>query len=548
MTLQEQYNLIKEGKGHKGVFLTEAKKQFPDMLTNPMGFEEASKMLKTRGVISENYVDLKPINAIEATPKTAWEDKFAQFLAEEAKKKKIVSAKQNGDKSYTVTYEDDTTAKIAVSNDDWDKIHSKYGRLTEAEEAKAVEKKTTKEVEEIESHNYDYKDKTNLDNQIGQEVLNGLYFEGRENPDKTLDELRKIVAKNLAKDGQYYMKNAAFGVKGLGYQQTEVEEVAGKYASSGYSDKLKKMVKESLVKEEEGKDYTKLTSVGVETLKKVLQAVDKINIQVGPMSSTEVKNEADLLRVLMGELMFKQVRPGVYKLVGPNDSKVTMGKGSLDEASDFEDKMAQLRMLQMQKKSGVAPDQKVINKKQTLTQKLNMLKKAYFDLISAMEKETDLEFAVSGDWYQEQLDDLENSIGDLETKISSINENMEVVGMEEAEIEKVEEAEPKAEKKAVKKESLDAELAEIDTQAGIVAMEAKLDKISEMISTKMERLSMIEEDANLAELVDKGKMKVMQKEIKVLEKAKAKMEKMYEKMTGKTYTKEMVDESAIDNE
>jgi hypothetical protein len=545
MTLQEQYNLIKEGKGHKGVFLTEAKKQFPNMLTNPMGFEEASKMLKTRGVISENYVDLKPINIIEATPKTAWENKFAQFLAEEAKKKKIVSAKQNGDKSYTVTYEDDTTAKIAVSNDDWDKIHSKYGRLTEAEEAKAVEKKTTKEVEEIESHNYDYKDKTNLDNQIGQEVLNGLYFEGRENPDKTLDELRKMVAKNLAKDGQYYMKNAAFGVKGLGYQQTEVEEVAGKYASSGYSDKLKKMVKESLVKEEEGKDYTKLTSVGVETLKKVLQAVDKINIQVGPMSSTEVKNEADLLRVLMGELMFKQVRPGVYKLVGPNDSKVTMGKGSLDEASDFEEKMAQLRMLQMQKKSGVAPDQKVINKKQTLTQKLNMLKKAYFDLISAMEKETDLEFAVSGDWYQEQLDDLENSIGDLETKISSINENMEVVGMEEAEVEK---AEPKAEKKAVKKESLDAELAEIDTQAGIVAMEAKLDKISEMISTKMERLSMIEEDANLAELVDKGKMKAMQKEIKVLEKAKAKMEKMYEKMNGKAYTKEMVDESSFDNE
>jgi hypothetical protein len=583
MTLQEQYNLIKEGKGHKGIFLTEAKKQFPNMLTNPMGFEEASKMLKTRGVISENYVDLKPINTIEATPKTAWENKFAQFLAEEAK---------------------------------------------------AVEKKTTKEVEDIQAHNFDYKDKSNLDNQIGQEVLNGIYFEGRENPDKTLDELRKMVAKNLAKDGQYYMKNAAFGIKGLGYKETEVEEVAGKYASSGYSDKLKKMVKESLIKEEEGKDYTKLTSVGVETLKKVLQQVDKINIQVGPMSSTQVKNEADLLRVLMGELNFRQVSPGTYKLVGPNDSTVTMGKGSLDEASDFEEKMAQLRMLQMQKKAGTAPDQKVINKKQTLTQKLNMLKKAYFDLISAMESESDLEFAASGDWYQEQLDDLENSIGDLETKISSINENsvneaknlqnakqalidfnsgklgedamvktvikslgfkfdeyseeeagmvlgslikkgkiptdnyvlnnvidvltesisdletkiqsinenMEMVGMEEAE------AEPKPEKKKVKKESLDADLAEIDTQAGIVAMEAKLDRVSEMISAKMERLSMIEEDANLAELVDKGKMKEMQKEIKVLEKVKAKMEKMYEKMNGKAYTKEMVDESAFDNE
>ncbi len=485
MTLQEQYNLIKEGKGHKGIFLTEAKKQFPNMLTNPMGFEEASKMLKTRGVISENYVDLKPINTIEASPKTAWENKFAQFLAEEAK---------------------------------------------------AVEKKPTAEVEEIESHNYDYEDQTNLDNQIGQEVLNGLYFEGRENPDKTLDELRKMVAKNLAKDRQYYMKNAAFGVKGLGYQQTEVEEVAGKYAFSGYSDKLKKMVKESLVKEE----ITNPPSTSAEDLaEKVMRWYDFNTdyIDSGAQRRVAMKKNEDVVQ------WFKK-HDAELQAAANQIIKGKKGK-SLNEASDFEDKMAQLRMLQMQKKAGVAPDQKVINKKQTLTQKLNMLKKAYFDLISAMEKETDLEFAVSGDWYQEQIDDLENSISDLETKIQSINENVEMVGMEEAEVEK---AEPKVAKKAVKKESLDSELAEIDTQAGIVAMEAKLDKISEMITTKMERLSMIEEDANLSELVDKGKMKAMQKEIKVLEKVKAKMEKMYEKMNGKAYTKEMVDESSFDNE
>jgi hypothetical protein len=41
----------------------------------------------------------------------------------------------------------------------------------------------------------------------------------------------------------------------------------------------------------------------------------------------------------------------------------------------------------------------------------------------------------------------------------------------------------------------------------------------------------------------------MQKEIKILEKTKAKMEAMYGKMTGgKKYTKEMVDESSFDNE
>ena len=493
MTLQEQYNLIKAGKGHKGVFLTEAKKQFPDMLTNPMGFEESTKILKTRGVISENYVDLKPINTIEASPKLAWENKFAQFLAEEAK---------------------------------------------------VEEKKTTKEVEEIQAHGYDYKDKNNLDNQIGQEVLNGIYFEAKENPDKSLDEIRKIVAKNLAKDGQYYMKNAAFGVKGLGYQETEVEEVSGKYAASGYSDKLKKMVKESLVKEE----ITNPLSTSAEDLAdKAIRWYDFYTnyIDDGAQRRRALKSNDDV--VAWFNKHDEDMKAAAMEII-KYQTGTTIKENSVDEASDFEEKMAQLRMLQLQKKQGVAPNQKVINKKQTLTQKLNMLKKAYFDLISAMEKESDLEFAISGDWYQEQLDDLENSIGDLETKIQSINENMEVVGMEEAKVEKEEEAEPKPEKKKVKKESLDADLAEIDTQAGIVAMEAKLDRVSEMISAKMERLSMIEEDANLAELVDKGKMKAMQKEIKVLEKVKSKMEKMYEKMAGKAYTKEMVDESAIDNE
>lgn len=151
--------------------------------------------------------------------------------------------------------------------------------------------------------------------------------------------------------------------------------------------------------------------------------------------------------------------------------------------------------------------------------KLNMLKRSYFDLVSDMEKESDINFAASGDWYQEQLDDMENSINDIERKIQSVNEGKS------------------------QKPSIDTDLAEIDTQAGIVAMEAKLDKISEIIEAKMQRLGMIEEDTNLAELVDKSKVKSMQREIKILEKRKAKMEKIYEKTTGKAYTKEMVDET-----
>ena len=91
-----------------------------------------------------------------------------------------------------------------------------------------------------------------------------------------------------------------------------------------------------------------------------------------------------------------------------------------------------------------------------------------------------------------------------------------------------------------KKMSYMAELAEIDKQSAIVAMEAKIDKLAEMIEAKNTRLSMVSEDENLSELIDKQRVREMQKEIKILEKEKSKMEKMYEKMGAKK--KEMVDE------
>jgi len=279
--------------------------------------KKAEKLFKD--LLNENlgYIDLKPINQIEATPKTNFEIKYAEYLAEEAK---------------------------------------------------VEEKKVTKEVEEVAESNFDYKDVKNLDNQIGQEVLNGIYFEAKQNPDKNLDEIREIVSKNLSKDGQYYMNNAMFGIDGLKAETMKNEEVSGKHAASGYSDKVKEVVKESL----------------------------------------------------MG---------GTTNIVKEEEE----------------------------------------------------------------EKES-----------------------------------------------------PKPKARKPKKESLDNDLAEIDKQSQIVALEAKLDKMDEVIEGKMSRINMVSEDENLSELVDKNKMKAMQKEVKILEKRKAKMEKMYEKMCGKTYQREeIVDEEMV---
>ncbi len=120
----------------------------------------------------------------------------------------------------------------------------------------AKEKEPSKEVLDNQKHNFDYKDDKNYDNLFGQEFLDGYYTEMKDpaNADKDVEELRAIVAKNLAKDKQYYLKNGQFGVKGLGYTTEapglgEPKEPKGKFASSGYGDIPKtKDLKESVLR------------------------------------------------------------------------------------------------------------------------------------------------------------------------------------------------------------------------------------------------------------------------------------------------------------
>ena len=96
---------------------------------------------------------------------------------------------------------------------------------------------------------------------------------------------------------------------------------------------------------------------------------------------------------------------------------------------------------------------------------------------------------------------------------------------------------PVAKAKKVKKETLDSKLAEIDSASQVVALEAKIQHVDEIIEKKNARLDMVTEDESLSELVDKTKIKAMQREVKDLERRKMKMEKLYEKMCGKSYKK-----------
>ena len=213
-SLQEQYNLITEGKGHKDVFMKDAKSRYPNLLNNSLNFDNTTKILKNKGIINENiggYVDLKPITKIDSlSKKENWENKFKQFLNE----------KEN-------------PLQPLINND------KKVNTKEEEEKIKADSKKVSKSVENIESHNYNYDTNVeNINNVNAQELSNGVYYESKSNPELGLKELQELVVKNLVKDPLHYVKEGQFGV-GIGYEQPKTEVVNGDHAASGYSEKLK---------------------------------------------------------------------------------------------------------------------------------------------------------------------------------------------------------------------------------------------------------------------------------------------------------------------
>jgi hypothetical protein len=412
-TLQEQYTKILKGDGRKDLFLKEAKHKYPNLISNITSFKDAETILKNKSIINEELggvVTLQPLVKLTSEDfnpnKQAWENKYEQFVNEEKAK----------------------ALKPIIDNDIDEKINTKK----EDEAVKADGKKVAKGVDNVEERNYDYSPKEdNINNVNAQEMMNGVYYEIKENPELSLEEAQEKVIKNLAKDQLHYVKEGQFGV-GIGYTEQKVEENSGKtYGGSGYSDKLK-----------EGS--TDMKAIKEELYKKLI----------------------------------KEGLGGVVTTGNPNSLAAQSGNAIRQIMAEDE----------WQQQSGAQ----------------------YHDSLYAEGAKPDF-MDIDGD-------------GDKE-------ESMKKAGKDK-----------KAKKP--KKESIDAKLAEIGKASDIVKMEAQLEFLHNHIDEKNDRVNSINEDENLKELIDKSKMKEMQREIKLLEKKKAGMEKVYEKSCGKAYKRqEMVDEA-----
>jgi hypothetical protein len=403
-TLQDQYLLIKEGKGHKGVFLTEAKRQFPDLIPNHADVKLTAQILKDKNIINENIIGLQSINQMIPTKKESFETAFETFLKEAKKKEE-----------------------------------------TDKAEAKIV----SKSVEDKQEHAHDNTDEKNIDNVIFDQVMTGYYAEMKDpkNADKTMEELKAIVLKNLAKDPIHYTKEGQFGIKGLGYTDEfpglgKTKEVKGKYASSGMEP----------VKLNENKQ-TKDMSIN-----------ESISPQVEKLSNKVMSWYENHPNPKMSERI-NSVERDLEKLISFTTGK---NKWTLDKFQS------------------------------TLQQKFPL------------------------PFNDPEYSKFKQSMSTNESKLRTIIRS--IIAEEVS--------------KMPLNENVHKRLKEIDTEVQDEVTQSKLNKIMQEIEKRKAQLTMIDENEDLRELTDKSKIKALQKEIKLLEKAQAKLEK-----AGKGKKKEVLDEA-----
>jgi len=290
-TLQQQYDLIKEGKGNKDYFLKSARRIFPEFVTPVTDYNTAIHILKTKSILSEE---------VKQTQKTDWVKVFKQNI------KEVVGVKDKEE------YGDQNTFKASKET-----------------------------IETLKKANFDNSNPDNIDNVYGQSFLLGFLAEmdDPKNKTKTVDEVKKIVAKNMAKDINYYSKNAMFSVKGIkGEQLPAPKDPKGKHKSSGYgnlneskitlsgTDKSIKMLKSEL--KNNGVNFeTEGNKVIVDDSAKVKMAIKMVKERLGMQSIKSLKeNKPEVKKSYNQEINLKNIGEFIEQLIASGKDDITSNK------------------------------------------------------------------------------------------------------------------------------------------------------------------------------------------------------------------------------
>jgi predicted lipid-binding transport protein (Tim44 family) len=273
-TLQQEYQLIKEGKGNKDHFLKVARHLFPEYVTTGNDFTSAVRILTSKSLLSEAAGGVVTMSNTQPN----WFSIFNTNLKE----------------------------AVGVKNT------KEYGDQNE------FEKPAPEVAKDLES-NFDNSDEKNIDNVYGQSFLMGFYTEMQDekNKDKSVDELKQIVLKNMVKNINYYATDTSFGIKGIGYTKDVVGggdpvEPKGKYKSSGYGD-MPKSVKEGLNEAKRVPIAThmkgvKKTSQAVAAIAELAAIEEAIKIRESKLALAESEDLAEMIDPKMVNILHREIK------------------------------------------------------------------------------------------------------------------------------------------------------------------------------------------------------------------------------------------------
>ncbi len=531
-TLQDQYLLIKEGKGHRDIFIKEAKQQFPGLIRNSATYTEVANVLKTKNLINENVVGLEPINQLKSSKKEPYEIAFEKFITESKKE-----------------YFDDEKAEV---------------------------KKPSKQVEEDAEKNFDYEDKKNPDNLIFDQIMKGYYTEMKDpkNESKTMEQLKAIVIKNLEKNPIYYTEKGQFGVKDLGYTMDapglgEPKEPKGKYKSSGYGNlnEEKKIpipytgqarpttpeedaeFKQEREREENEEDTLRGGRLELDEESKLREVVrSMINeeleemININPVSGGGGRRKIPTNYLLPDSIISK------LNLSDPGPNAPTYDESvqipHIKVFSKGEEVILAISDLMYVALKGVTRGRstRAQNVTKATLQKIQdnftekdwpavraLIKKFAIDRIS--------ELPVKGQMRPYHIVSFPEGYS-----LKVIDDGI-MIDLPPYKPDNLPESKQRL--KALIKENVHNELKEINKLAEYEVYESKLAKIMELIEKKCSRLKRLDEDEDLKALTDNKKVKALKKDVKILERAKAKIEKALAKEAKKIKSipkKEVIDE------
>ena len=474
----------------------------------------------------------------------------------------------------------------------------------EDEKVKAEEKTISKKVKEDASHNFNYSDEKNPDNMIFGQIMMGYYAEMKDpkNADKTMQELKDIVFKNLSKDPIHYTKDGQFGIKDLGYTTEapglgEPKEAKGKYKSSGYGDlnesQINEMSEKDIAMMDELDLKSKLTSMGVtpivvnsilstkgieglrdslrnklkdraigfkeskeievfkEKVKKAFTeksgkkfSSEEIEAKLNKLYPGRAERKKDTpeeskLREVIREIISEELEEA-YQLVNIRPRTSDKEREERDPQDQYPAISSKLEdFLRSRKYLRFSGDKIVILSR--LIEPINFLKAVRNDVdLTPTDKEF-VKFLSTSDNIGTTFQLPSEGIMQDYTLLYNVklNRNGKLSFFKPAPKKAMEE-----EMMESLRESVEKDLADINKEAEHEVLQAKLDKIDALIDHRRSKLSKLDEDEDMKALTDKKKVKELEKDIKKLEQAKSKVEKMMSKFKGKK--KEVIDETEED--